>query len=230
MIERASVTDSIGHVIAHENRHIAQFRNYARFNDKEITREDISVRYEFIDGKIIAVAGEATAVMRNKAEGESEELQNKTLTGLTVDIAIGDSQKTDQKKIKLDIIVSRLEAALNEVSARLDATENEQDNIPGAEQKKVAELKQKKIKLEDKKQEIIKKRNMLDADKLKHMVKNLLNGLNTLIDQAANLMKAIYGLKLGQQIEQNSDNNYSKDVSIPDYSMLFTGILLDTTV
>lgn len=62
------------------------------------------------------------------------------------------------------------------------------------------------------------------------MLKSLLNGLNILIDQAANLMKAIFGLKSGQQIEQNPDNNYSEDVSIPDYSMLFTGILLDTTV
>jgi len=57
----------------------------------------------------------------------------------------------------------------------------------------------------------------LEAEKLKDMVKNLLSGANTLFDQVANLMKAVYRLKTGQQIEQNSDNNYSEDVSIPDY-------------
>jgi len=230
MTERASVTDSIGHVIAHENRHIAHYRNYARYNDKEIIREDISVRYEFIDGKIVAVAGQATAVMKDKPEEKSAGIQIEAPKGSQIDIAVDESAEMDQKKMKLDVIISRLEAALDQVSAKIDTAENEQGNMPVADQEKIADLKQKKIKLEDKKREIVKKRNMLDAEKLKDMVKDLLMGLNTLVDQAANLLKAIYGLKSGQQIEQNSDNDNNEEVTIPDYSMLFTGILLDTTV
>jgi hypothetical protein len=230
MTERAAVTNSIGHVIAHENRHLAHYRNYARYKDKEIIREDISVRYEYIDGKIVATAGQATAVMKNELNEKSAEILIDSHKGSQIDIAVDESVETDQKKMKLDAIISKLEAALDKVSAKIGAAENVQGNMPVADQEKIADLKQKKIKLEDKKREIIKKRNMLDAEKLKDMVKDLLMGLNALVDQAASLMKAIYGLKSGQQIEQNSDKDNNEDVPIPDYSMLFTGILLDTTV
>jgi hypothetical protein len=230
MTETAPITDTIGHVVAHENRHIAHYRNYARYHNKEITSEDISVRYAFVNGKIVAVAGKATATMKDKPAEKSDELQVNASKDSTIDITVDKSTKSDQKKMKLDVVVSRLEAALDRVSAKIDEAENQPDKSPAVNQDKITELKQKKIKLEEKKREIMKKRNAIDTDKLKDMVKDLLTGLNSLVDQAANLMKAIYGLKSGQQIKQNSDNNYSKEVSIPDYSMLFTGILLDTTV
>jgi len=71
MLEKASKTNSIGHVIAPENRHLSQFRNPARFSGKEIIRENISVRYAFVDDKLVAVADEATAVMRDKPKDAS---------------------------------------------------------------------------------------------------------------------------------------------------------------
>jgi hypothetical protein len=230
MLERASRSNSIGHVIAHENRHLAQFRNRARFSGKEIIRENISVRYEFVDGKIVAVAGEATAVMRDKPNDGSK-LEIEDLDKSKIGLDTGTGNEDNQKMRKLDVILARVGTALNRIGDKLDKAEKNQSGVYDINRDQIAQLRAKKLKLEDKKKEIIKKRNMLNAEKLKKMTEELLGGLTDLIDQAANLFKAIYGLKSGQQIRQDSDNNTSsKDVSIPDYSMLFTGMMLDTIV
>ncbi|MCP4581884.1 MAG: hypothetical protein GY839_09710 [candidate division Zixibacteria bacterium] len=230
MLERASRTNSIGHVIAHENRHLQQFRSHARYQGKEIIRENISVRYEFVDGKITAVAGEATALMRDKPEDELK-LDGEAPKKSAIDVEAELANEDDQKKRKLDVILARVDAALNRLGNKLEKAEKDEGGAYDIDQNRIAELRGKKAELEDKKKEIIKKRNMLNAEKLEEMTKELLSGLGDLIDQAANLFKAIYGLKSGQQIEQDSDKKSSSyDVSIPDYSMLYTGMLLDTIV
>ena len=228
-IETASKTNSIGHVVAHENRHIKHYRDYAQFHDKEIVRENISITYAFIDGKLVAVAGKATAAMRDKAETNNSNAQPllPDNTSQQTDTSQGDDNNA--KKQKLDILLTSIDTALDKLDARIeDANSNSTPNTEQNENMKLTRLMQKRANLEAKKQEIAGKKNKLDADKLAKMVEDLLAGIAGLFDQAAGLIKANYELKAGKQNSGPVDKDY--EVEVPDYPMLFTGIVVDTMI
>ena len=228
-IELAAKTNSIGHVVAHENRHIQHYRSYAQFHNKEIVRENISIRYAFIDGKLTAVAGKATAVMRDKQEPPDSQFQVQSPdNALQIsDVIAPDSEA--QKKQKLDVLLTRIDTALNKLDTRIEKADD--SSAAGSEQtdsSKLSRLVQKRANLEAKKKEIAAKKNKLDADKLTKMVEDLLAGIAGLFGQAAGLMKANYELKAGKQNSGSVDKGY--EVEVPDYSMLFTGIVVDTMI
>jgi len=227
MVETASKTNSIAHVAAHENRHIAQFRNYARYHNKKIIREDISIRYEFIEGNIVAVAGQATTVMHDKPE-ENSIKQVKIPEGTFVDLKAVTIDENFKKEKELDILLTRIEAALNRIEARLEKTDDESMQQINGQADKAIQLRNKKIKLEEQKRKIEKMRNMISADKLKEMTEELLGGAVALIEQSAKLLNAIVGLKTGNQSEDIPDKY--NEVSISDFSLMYTGILFDTTI
>lgn len=228
MIETASRLNSIGHVIAHENRHLQQFRNRAMYQGKEISSENITIKYEFRDGKIIAVAGEATAIIKDKPPQKQELPEDLPTNQTSINIEKSYNNKNNSIKQKLDTLLSRIDAALNKFDTKLSEAENSQDNKYNNENSNLAQLRLKKSKLELKKKEIQNKKNELNAEKVNELSEQLLKGISDLSEQAANLMKAINGLKYGKQIEQNPDNN--NELEVPDYSMLYTGMLLDTMI
>lgn len=229
MIEKATLTDSIGHVVAHENRHIQHYRSYAQFHDKEIVSEDISVRYAFIDGKLVAVAGKATAIMRDEDESNRDSIRVNSAEKAQAMPDVNSDGENSEKQKKLDVLLARIETALSKIDARLEKSEKEageSNNSPGFLE--IAQLKQKRVSLEAKKQEIAGKKNMIESEKLKKMVEDLLSGIAGLFDQAAGLIKANYAVKSGNQIGQQSDKE--SKIEVPDYSMLFTGIVVDTMI
>ncbi len=229
MIETASRLNSIGHVIAHENRHLQQYRNRAMYQGKEITSEDITVKYEFRDGVLVAVAGEAKATMRDKPEDTSEQSDVlEVARNQPVDTNADIGNEENNKKQKLDILLTRIDAALNKLDSKLGESEKESESGSRSENGNLAQLRQKRVELEQKRKEINNKKNKLNAEKLNELTEQLLEGLSDLTEQASKLMKSIYGLKTGKQIEQNPDN--SNELEVPDYSMLYTGMLLDTMI
>ena len=227
MIEHATKTNSIAHVAAHEKRHIDHFENYARFHGKEIIRENISIRYEFVDGKIVAVAGRATATMRDKPPEQSNqevELQTRTADRPGERAVSQDSAR----QAKIDALLNRIDSALQRVEAKLDSTERRGRTQDKQDAGRLASIRVRKLKLETKKKEVQKMRNELTAEKTQEVVKELLGGAAALISKSARLVRAIYGLKSGNEIAEAPDK--SNEVSIPDYSLLGTGTLLDTMI
>jgi len=228
MIEKASASNSIGHVIAHENRHLQEFRNRAIYQGKEILSENISIKYEFRDGKLVAVAGEATATMKEKPKETSESSDYSQSNQPVIEIDRNSSDEENSVKRKLDVFLSRIDAALIKLDSKLNQSENNQDSRLRTGDENLARIRQKRVELESKKKEIQSKKNRLDAEKLNELTEQLLEGLSELAEQTSNLMKAIYGFKSGKQSGQNSDNN--NELEVPDYSMLYTGMLLDTMI
>ena len=234
MIERASRINSIGHVVAHENRHLAHFRNYAEYQGKEITRENITIKYAFVDGKLVAVAGEAKAQMVDKPDDKTS--ATKSADGSTESnddnkndinkIADNAQDEQDSKKQKLDVLLSRIESAIKRLDNKLNEIENDQSDQNDKSGDKASRIEYKITRLEEKKDKIISKRNEIEAEELLAMVEDSLKDISELTDQAAGLIEAIYGLKSGKQIGHQTDKQ--TEVSIPDYSMLFTGMVLDT--
>jgi hypothetical protein len=227
MIEHATKTNSIAHVVAHENRHLDHFESYARFHGKEIIREDISIRYEYVDGKIVAVAGKATAAMRDKPV-EQQDQQSELQTAAPKSLESPTISQDSARKAKIDALLGKIEMALRRVEKKLESTEKNAGSLDSRESGRLASIRARKLQLEAKKKEVQKTRNELTAEKMQEVVKELLGGAAALISQSANLVRAIYGLKSGNEIDEAPDKN--NEVLLPDYSMLCTGTLLDTVV
>jgi hypothetical protein len=225
MIEKATKTNSIAHVINHENRHINEFKDYARFHNKEISQENITINYQFIDGKIVAVAGKATAVLKDKPPDENsvtEARQTKTVeTPFN-----GESGKNISLDQKLDKISNRIESALAKIDSELSKIENSNSTDENALANPISELTPDNTALEAKKSELTTKLNQIKSEKLEKQSENILNDVAQLFADAANIMKAINGLKASNENNKNTDE-YNK-MNIPDYSTQYTGLLLDT--
>jgi hypothetical protein len=68
----------------------------------------------------------------------------------------------------------------------------------------------------------------LKAKKLEMTSREILGGLAEMINDSANILGAIYTLKSGNENRSSSDE-YSK-IEVPEYSMQYTGLMLDTMI
>ncbi len=220
MIEHATSSNSIGHVVNHEQRHLGEFERRAEAHNLEVIKEDITIRYQFIDGKIVAVGGKATAIAREKSAGHNQAPQ--------VDLNGGPgSVSTESYAIDsisnniIDRLVSRVESALAKIKSRLEGLSETDTSGQFERSPNKIELENKKAKLESKLAELKSKR-------LEITQKEILGGLTELTGDASNLLNAIYALKSGNENRGFSDK-YSK-IEVPDYPMQYTGLMLDTMV
>jgi len=227
MIEQATKTNSIAHVVAHENRHLDHFENYARFHGKEIIHENISIRYEFVEGKIVAVAGEATATIRDKPVENKNHL-NEVSSEASATTDVPTISRDSAREAKINALLGRLETALQRVEAELDSSAKNSARTGNRDSDRLASIRARKLQLEAKKKEIQKMRVEMTAEKMQEALKEILGGAAALLSDSAGFVRAIYGLKSGKQISENPDNH--NEVSLPDYSLSYTGTLLDTMV
>jgi hypothetical protein len=221
MIEHASSSNSIGHVVNHEQRHLAQFENRARFRNQEIISEDINISYKLIDGKIIAVAGKATAVVKDKlSDNQSTSSTSNSQSGPPrTDSA--DSQKPGVDN-RIDQLMNKIEAALSTINNRLEGI------TQFTKQEPTGDSSADRSRLEIKKQKLEAKMAELKAKKLELTSREILGGLAELVDDSANLLSAIYKLKSGNE-NRSSTDEYSK-IEVPEYSMQYTGLMLNTMI
>jgi hypothetical protein len=220
MIEHASKTNSIGHVVNHERRHLAQFESRARARNLDIIKEDISICYKIIDNKIVAVAGKASLIARAQNPTQSQITQSDS-----IDInepASPMSAESEKESINdIDRLVNRIEAALVTINNRLEGLS---DN----ESEKRFDKSADKTRLETKRERLESKLNELKSKKLEITQKEILGGLAELMADASNLIKAIYTAKSGNENQRYSDK-YSK-IEVPDYPTQYTGLMMDATI
>ena len=117
-IERAAPGQSVAHVMAHERAHIASYRSMAFQRGYDIAEQDIGIRFEMRDGKLVAVAGEATARLEKRSEpdGQAAPTPEPGETESQPAPATEDQPFTQQTE-------QRLETVENEARARLRAAE-----------------------------------------------------------------------------------------------------------
>jgi len=229
MIEHATSTNSIAHVINHERRHIAQFEDQANFENKEIVSEEITINYQYIDGKIVAVAGRAKAIMRDKAGDDLKTSMVKIQNGPSDLEGASQMNLPSKQDQQLDQAIQKIEAALTKIQNMLDRIDDGKGN-PDDESAAAAikDVRQNKEALERKRQELSARLNEIRSKKLEKMAKDLLSGIARLMNDSVNLIKAIYSLKSGKEKPDSSDE-YAK-MEVPDYSLQYTGLLFDTMI
>jgi hypothetical protein len=220
MTEHATSSNSIGHVVNHELRHLAEFESRAKARNLDVIKEDITLRYQFIDGKIIAVAGKATMIAREKSAGNNLAPPDYP-KGSPDSISAGSQTVEGIPNNMIDRLVKKVESALSKIESRLEAyyETDTSGQLEGSLNK--IELEIKKEKLESKLAELKSKR-------LEITQKEILGGLSELTGDASNLLNAIYALKSGNENSKSSDK-YSK-IDVPDYPMQYTGLMLDTMI
>jgi hypothetical protein len=223
MIEKATLTDSIAHVINHENRHIDEFEDYARFHNKDIVSENITISYKFIDGKIVAVAGKATALMKEK-QPDTKSLTDTANNESTGNQSLVTPANNLPENQKIDGAINRIESALAKIETEIGKTENESAD-DNESTNALTQTKPDKALLEAKRRALASKLNKLKSEKMKKTFEELLQGVEQLFEDAANIMKAINGLKAGNENYPTADKN--NKVKVPDYSMQYTGLMLD---
>lgn len=220
MIEHATSSNSIGHVVNHELRHLAEFESRAKTRNLEIVKEDITLRYQFIDGKIVAVGGKATAVARLKNSDHNQTPNINIITNPSPNSTEG--QAINNVSINsIDRLLNKIESALSKIKSRLEGY-SETDN-GGEESESI-----NKIGLEVKKDKLESKLVELRAKKLEITQKEILGSLTELMGDTLNLLSAIYSLKGGNENRANTDK-YSK-IEVPDNPMQYTGLILDTMI
>lgn len=220
MTEHAASSNSIGHVVNHEQRHLREFENRAKARNLEVIKEDITLRYQFIDGKIMAVGGRATAIAREKSTGDNLELAIDP-NGIPDPVSNGSQEVNGISNDMINRLVNRLESALSKIKSRLEGLD-ETDTLGQFEGSP------NKIDLEMKKEKLESKLAELKSRKLEITQKEILGGLTELTDDSSNLLNVIYALKSGNENRGSSDK-YSK-IEVPDYPMQYTGLILDTMV
>jgi len=221
MIEHATTSNSTGHVINHEQRHIAEFENRTRIRGQKIVREDISISYKFIKGKIVAVGGEATAAAKPEADSNS---------GVQIDSKSAiSSPEFGQSASAPDSATNKIDNLLNKIENALSTIRNRLDDITTADgQDKTEHSALEENRLDSKKQKLESKLAELKSEKFELTQKEILSGLVEMMNDTANLLGAIYAIKTGNENSDSSDN-YSK-VEVPEYSMKYTGLILDTMI
>jgi len=69
---------------------------------------------------------------------------------------------------------------------------------------------------------------MTSAERLKELTEKLPGAATALIEQFTGLLNAIFELKTGNQSEEKPDKY--NEVSISKISLMYTGIMFDTTI
>lgn len=138
VVERATESTSVAHVMAHERAHLAQYQTLARAKGLEVVAEDIDIRLEMRNGVPVAVAGQATATLRPpQAEGSppgettaADEAGTAPKAGAAAD---GTAPSADQQLAALPAPDEReLESAAQAARTQLAAAEAELQQIAAA--------------------------------------------------------------------------------------------------
>lgn len=131
LIERATPSNSVGHVLLHELRHLQEFQNEARVTGREVVNPRISIDYEFRDGKLVAVSGEARAnLVPERTEGSDifqnlppqvkgpEKTETSGLFALDTSEIAGADEKMHQTLQKLKSIKGKIENKLESLKVK----------------------------------------------------------------------------------------------------------------
>ncbi len=94
-LESSPASFSVMHVIAHELRHLAEFRAKAREENAEIHNEDIDIHYEIRNGRLVAVGGVTRVITAKKSKESEDNLSNKNIIQDTVEFSIQDKTKEE---------------------------------------------------------------------------------------------------------------------------------------
>lgn len=138
-IESAAPSTSTGHVVLHESRHIREFKAEAAMEGKEVINEQIRIQYEFRDGKLVAVSGEATALIADKKKNDvlskdqiliNEEGKNK-LSSKDSDNneELQNSAKITDLPPDSEIIMEKIEDKINKLKDDLNNIQNKTTSI-----------------------------------------------------------------------------------------------------
>lgn len=133
-MESASPATSTGHVVLHESKHIREFEAEAALEGKTVKNEQIRIQYEFRDGKLVAVSGEATALIADKKKNGilskeqiliSEEGKNKLSTKESANNEeLQNPAKINNLPPDSKIILEKIEAKINKLKDDLNDFQN----------------------------------------------------------------------------------------------------------
>jgi DNA repair exonuclease SbcCD ATPase subunit len=189
MIEKATGYNATAHVINHELHHLNQYRSIARNTGKEIVSENITLVYQFVNGKLIPVRGKAEAMMVDKESTAALPVINQDLSDSSEAETVNSQPEAGEKAARLE---QQLNAQLNELQKRIEQLE--QSDESGMQ---LANLENKQRHLE----QLIAKLKGLKARIGMEELNGLQNDLLRQIEESAmapkGMLDAIMGLKSG---------------------------------
>ncbi len=207
MLEKASSFNAQAHVVNHERHHLQQYRAIARATGKEVVDENITIQYKFVDGKLIPVKGEATAVLKEKTQNddtlELSAIKSQAAPRSEVD---NSTKKADQAETKIDQIENRIKSQLEKIRGRISEAESEDDSSM-----KLAGLKSKERQLEQAASKIDNLRARSDIQSQGSSLTQLLEKVGKALMSPEKLMEAIMGVKTGKSPESNDDSSHAEN-------------------
>lgn len=153
-LESSAASFSVMHVIAHELRHLAEFRAKAREEGAEIRNEDVDIHYEIRNGRLVAVGGVTRVTTAKKTESEESEFSAKAVIQDTVELTLQNKtreelqEKLNQVQSDLNLFLVKRLVTENEENSELDNTKDDL-KIQGFERLKEA-IKQRLAELNEK--------------------------------------------------------------------------------
>jgi hypothetical protein len=204
MIEKTTGYNATAHVINHELHHLNQYRSIARNTGKEIVSENITLVYQFVDGRLIPVRGRAEATMVNKESSAAIPLIKQDLLDSSKMETVKTQSETRKKAAKLE---QKLNTQLNDLQKQIDRLE--QIDESGM---RLSNLESKKRHLE----QLIAKLNSLKARVEMEELGGLQNDLLRQIEESAmspqGMLEAIMGLKAENgNVDEKSSVNQPED-------------------
>ena len=203
MLEKASSYNANAHVVNHERHHLQQYRAIAMATGKEVVCENISIQYQFVDGKLIPVKGEASAVLKQKeAKPDTLEIEFGSMErGGNQDqkTEASPQNNTDQK---IERIENRIESQLEKVKGKISELESEDDS--GF---KLASLQNKENQLEQIRSKIESLKSGLEMESGGQAMNDLLEKIGNAVMSPQKLLEAIMGVKTGETDEINTTSS-----------------------
>jgi hypothetical protein len=205
MLEKASSFNANAHVVNHERHHLQQYRAIAQATGKEVVSENITIQYRFVDGKLIPVKGEATAVLKDKEQKPDIldlEFKNKAEADKNQIKAASNSPQHESGQ-KIDRIGNRIETQLEKIKAKISELKSEEESSF-----KLASLENKERQLEQIKSKIESLKSRSEMESSSQALSELLDKIGKELTSPEKLLEAIMGVKTGQT-ENDTDSNSS---------------------
>jgi len=207
MIEKASSFNAVAHVINHERRHLDHYRSIARWGGKDVISENITVSYQFVDGKLIPVSGRAEAVIADKENPQSLEInipESEAADNNQFESANNDFKQNNSED-KVTQLENKLENKLQQLEQKITELEEESS---GNLQKVNLESKKRQIEQVISKVKSIKSKN--DMEELGALQDQLLDKMEEALMSPEKILEAIMGVKTNQN-ESKEDNPSPKN-------------------
>jgi len=207
MIETASSYNAGAHVMNHELRHLHHYQSLAAARNLEVIDSNITVIYQFVDGKLIPVRGQARAVL---GEGHSFDSGYAAEIAKPADDSEAKSSSIDSGKsesaLRLENLVARLEQHLAALQVRIDRAEADGDNNID-----LSKLRSKSRALENL---LNKLKNLKQQAQLENSLAIQQDLLQQIAESAApeNMLQAILGLKTAAGAEDKSSGSQAEAV------------------